>query len=546
MGVKRDVMMASRSDLGKFIFALLLLIHLLPIWIFHHLPTSDGPDHVANAYTLRHYRDPAYPEFRQYYELNPKPVPNYLTHLVLMALMYVVSSGIAEKLFLSVYVILLPLAARYALAAVGSEAESLSLLVFPFIYNFLFHLGFYNFSIGLPMFFFAVGYWLRHHKAFSAPQTGVLALLLFITYFSHILPFVVVSLIIGTLSLTACWREARSSSQWSWAAIRYLLPPVVAATPSVAFAIAYFAGRNNHPRFEIGITDRLMQFAACYSLVSYAKWELVFALGVAAIFACIGVSLLLKGRHETQQGGPFLAAAASCATLYLITPGRFGSGSHIAERLLLFVYFSVLLWFGAHSFTRNARRAIQASALIVSLFFLVGHAVKYRLLNVDIDEYLTVMNAISPHSTVFPIVLSFQAPDGHELTHRVPPSFDLASWIVVERGGVTLFNYEGWVGDFPLLYREKLNPFVQLSSTPRGLYRNPPEVDLIGYPRRTGGTVDYVIVWSTRAGDLETRGKSILSQLNQAYDLFAVSTPHGYGRLYRARSQGLDPRVPHP
>ncbi len=540
--VTRDVMPASRSDFGKFIFGLLLLIHLLPIWIFHHMPTSDGPAHVGNAYLLRHYQDPSYPQFRRYYELNPKPVPNYMTHLVLMAFMYVVSPGIAEKLFLSVYVILLPLAARYALAALRSGAEFLSLLVFPFTYNLLLHKGFYNFSIGLPMFFFIVGYWLRHHKGFKASQTGVLALLLFITYFSHIVPFFVVLLVIGILSFAVCWREARSSSRWSSAAIRYLLPPVLAATLPVAFAITFLSGRHSRPGFSIGITDRLIQLATCYSLVSYDRWELTFALGVAAIFACVGVWLLLRRMHDVGQGHPFLAAAASCAAVYLIAPNQFGSGTYITERLILFVYFSLLLWFGAYSFTPTARRAIQASALIVSLLFLAGHGVKYRELNVYIDEYFTIMNSISPNTTVFPVLFSYagEAPDGHKLAHRVWPFAHLSSWITAERGVVDLFNYEAWTGDFPLLFRRKLNPLVELSSAPLGVYRLPPVVDLIGYPRRTGGTVDYVIVWSTRTGEQEARGQSILSQLNQAYDLVAVSTPHGYGRLYRAKSRVLN------
>jgi hypothetical protein len=171
------------------------------------------------------------------------------------------------------------------------------------------------------------------------------------------------------------------------------------------------------------------------------------------------------------------------------------------------------------------------------LLFLAGHAVKYRELNVYSDEYLKLGNSISPKTTVFPVLLSYQAPDGHELSHRVTPFTNWSSWIVAERGVVTLRNYEAWTGDFALLYRPGLNPLLHLSSSLMGIYKVPPEVDLIGYPRRTGGTVDYVTVWNTGGGEWEVRSQSIFGQLNQAYDLVAVSTPNGYGRLYRAKSQ---------
>ena len=104
-------MLLWRWDSGKSLFFLLLIVNVLPIWMIHRLPTSDGPAHVANAYVLQHYNDPAYPQFRRYYELNTRPVPNYATHLILVALLYICSPVTAEKLLVTIYIVLLPLAA---------------------------------------------------------------------------------------------------------------------------------------------------------------------------------------------------------------------------------------------------------------------------------------------------------------------------------------------------------------------------------------------------------------------------------------------------
>jgi hypothetical protein len=34
-------------------FSALVVAHLLPIWLFRHVPTQDGPSHLANAVILR-------------------------------------------------------------------------------------------------------------------------------------------------------------------------------------------------------------------------------------------------------------------------------------------------------------------------------------------------------------------------------------------------------------------------------------------------------------------------------------------------------------
>jgi hypothetical protein len=74
----------------KNLFIALLLIHVLPIWIFPYFPTQDGPAHVYNSKVLKDYHDTDNHEIREAYRLNLRLFPNWTSHASMTALMYVV------------------------------------------------------------------------------------------------------------------------------------------------------------------------------------------------------------------------------------------------------------------------------------------------------------------------------------------------------------------------------------------------------------------------------------------------------------------------
>ena len=92
----------------------LILVHLLPIWLFAYFPTQDGPSHIYNSQVLREYWNPEY-GFQMFYNINWHLFPNWLSHFALAVLMGVFSPFIAEKVYLSAYVIFFPIAILYFL-----------------------------------------------------------------------------------------------------------------------------------------------------------------------------------------------------------------------------------------------------------------------------------------------------------------------------------------------------------------------------------------------------------------------------------------------
>src|SRR4029453_850828 len=107
----------------------------------------------------------------------------------------------ADKIFLSLYVLALPFAFRYALTAFRPDAGVRMLFVLPFVYNHFLHLGFYNLALSAVPFFVILGFWLRHEDRLDTSATGALALLLTGLYFFHIVTLLLALAALGVLAL---------------------------------------------------------------------------------------------------------------------------------------------------------------------------------------------------------------------------------------------------------------------------------------------------------------------------------------------------------
>ena len=156
---------------------ILLVIHLLPIWGFKYFPSQDGLSHLYNAHILKSYSNPDNYLLRQVYDLRLTIFPNWSSHLILMALMYIFPPLICEKILLTICITFMPLSLFYFLNSVvlsqnhrkneglsfddnkstGNSKKTpkriqllfggnfLGLVGFIYAFNYLLHMGFYNF-----------------------------------------------------------------------------------------------------------------------------------------------------------------------------------------------------------------------------------------------------------------------------------------------------------------------------------------------------------------------------------------------------------------
>ncbi|HMM11671.1 MAG TPA: hypothetical protein PKE03_06215 [Bacteroidales bacterium] len=181
-------MLLHQSD--EALFWLLWVIHLLPIWLFTPFPTVDGPAHLYNARILLElWRGNAF--MTEFYAVNPFVQPNVLSHFMLAIMMLTgIPALMAEKLLLTLIVAVFPLAFRRLVHACTRDAGDMVLFVFPFVYGFLFFMGFYNFLLGVVLGLYGLVLWIRYAEGRTHRLMPALIVVVgLLTLFAHLYAF---------------------------------------------------------------------------------------------------------------------------------------------------------------------------------------------------------------------------------------------------------------------------------------------------------------------------------------------------------------------
>jgi hypothetical protein len=537
----------------NFLLLALILAHVIPVWVFQCFPSQDGPTHIENANIIFDYFNPGRSILRDYYILNTHLEPTWLGHLVLAGLMYIVPIFIAEKIFLSGYIIILPLSIRYALRGIRPDAGFLTFLMFPFIYNYPLHMGFYSFSYSLPVFFFLVGYWMRNHDQLTLRKTINLALLSLLLYFCHIVSLVMayvgIALLTVWLILFDLIRDkpgSRFGFRVLWKAFdRRVVSLILAFLPTVIVVVMFLSWQGVESP-EIGIRRSfywlLKDLTQMESLVSFQREESFCSIGLGILFACLFLYLVVSKmrRRQSDRWNGLLAVVLGYTLIYFLAPNAMSEGSFITDRLNLYPFFGFVLWFGVQPYLKAVKRGIVLVAIVITAASLGLHTLKYSELNNYLAEYLSGMNLIEPNKTLLPLTFDSQGhgPDGRVLSLKVRPFLHASGYIAARRHVVELTNYEaGAYRYFPVLFRPNLNPYDHIGIKDRSIVWEPPQVDFLTYARRTGGQVDYVLIWGIqeRQRNLEAT-KSIFQQLRKGYDLIYTSPRTGLMQLYKRKN----------
>jgi hypothetical protein len=540
---------APRPLPGWLVGAALFLL-LVPIWAFPYFPSQDGPTHVENARILLDYDRPDQPSLRVFYERSLEPVPNWFSHLLLSAFLPIVGPRTADKIFLTLYVLALPFAFRYALTAFRPDAGRRLLLVLPFVYNHFLHLGFYNLVFSAVPFFIVLGFWLRRESRFGPWEALPLVPLLLWLYFCHVIGFVLALAGLGALAGASAVRRRRDLP----GALTLLLASGASAAPAVYLLFRFLRSRGaaaQEPGPPFG--ERLFELVRLQELVSYDPREAWIATALSVgLLAAAALLLATKVRRGCwHRGDSLLLVVAAVTAVYfaaqvtvLHSPGGSLGGGSIHDRVSLFVFLSLLLWLAVQPLGHRAERALVGMALAATVGLLAVRLPRLAELNDYLAEYLSAGATLPRDAVLLPLGFGPEGlrEDGTSLALRVLPFLHAAAWIAAERGVVDLANYEADLGYFPVRFRPEANPYRILR---RGLETSPPCVSLNRYDRLGPQPLEYILVWGARDADRSHPcAQAVFRHLDERYTRVSASFPRGLAELYR-RKAGLDlPSVP--
>ena len=179
-----------------------VLLCLLQVWLPDYYMTGDGPCHLYNAQILHDLWSQKNKHFYEnFYTIVYQPNPNWMATVIMSLLLYIVKGIIAEKIFLTLYILSFT-GGYYLLLRKISVDRSWLLIIFLFVFPHTLAKGFYNFSFSIAFYFWVVWAWLRFLEKRDMRNAGLFFTFTALLFFTHLLSFIFAAITCGALVLS--------------------------------------------------------------------------------------------------------------------------------------------------------------------------------------------------------------------------------------------------------------------------------------------------------------------------------------------------------
>lgn len=467
--VFKKVRTAPWGQAEAVLFLIVLFLNLGPVFSTGIFSTLDGPAHVYNSNIINQLLFDPDTVYRQYFQLNPDVlIPNWIGHVLLSLLNSVLPGVLAEKLVVSIYLLLLPLAFRYFVKAVNPANTLFSYIIFPFTYTLFFLMGFYNFSFGLVGLFFALGYALNNREELHRPKKAVfLFALLMLTYFSHLVLFLLLLLLLASWfasTLFIKWLN-RKQEAFTWKPqVRRALVLAAVASPGLLLSLLFFMNRPTIPGGETFLprAELLSWLKNLRPLIAYCfpREEpytrlLVYLLG-GLILLTIGLRirtiLKMKFKNILQPVDFVLPVALLMLVLFFIMPDSQNGVGMISIRYCYLFFILLFTWVLTQQLSKLFFWPVVAVILYSHFNLNAYYTEVLRFNNTIAIETARAADFIVPGSTVVPFNLR-EWNFGHTF-----------GYVGIDKPIVVLENYECDGTHFPVNWNNETLPDVRIGS----------------------------------------------------------------------------------
>lgn len=452
------------------LYRALAIVALAPVWSARYLPTADGPSHLYNSWVLRELIVGKNAVLAQAYAVDWRPHPNWIGHAVLALLMTVVPPLIAEKLMVSGIVLLFLYAMWRSCRALGGEALPFAFLAFPFAYHLPLQMGFYNFSIGVALYFVILAVWWDRRDRPDGHTIATIAALLLLCYFSHVMPALLAAGSIGLLWLATLPGRRIVVHARHLIALLPVIPLFVwfARTQGTTLAPGTWSLRGHFSYIE-----------QMWVILTFDDYQTRLGFALFVVLTALIVFTFIRRRWRWTEGDAFIILTMVIIAIYLRAPNATSGGSMVLERMALFVVLSSFAWL-APRLPKRLTTALVVLFALVSIGY-TGYLVRrYRGLSRRTRALIQSAIPIGSNTTLLPIVRDVR-PQGS----IVPSLAHAIDYAALEKGDVNIANYEATLGYFPVKFRLGIPALeaVALQSQNSG--------DLAPFPAHA----EYVFTW---------------------------------------------------
>lgn len=453
----------------KTFFALIIILNTFPLLSLKFFLTLDGPAHLYNGNIIKNLIVGNSPLISSLFTFNPIITPNWTGHFILAVLSLVFNGFLTEKIFILLYLIFLPVSFRYLIGSISPSNRNLSYLIFPFTYTFLFQCGFFNFCIAFIFMFFTLGYWYKNGEKPKIHHGIILCLLLTATFFSHILIYGFLGVILILLMTGSFIRDFKNLKVFTGELLKKSLILFIAALPSLILLIQFLLNIKFESTYEkypfIVLLEWIIKVRPLI-LFNYEKESLItifiFLLYFSALLYTVIFrvkNLISRRMHDTHSLSFFkhgvvisdviLLFSFFLLTLFFVIPDSASAGM-MSHRLCVGFFIFLILWLAIQPYRKRVSYLIIGSALVLHFSLLIRHYSAHKRLSKIATEIYQSSKFVKEET----FVVSLNLTDDWIIGHA-------ADYMGADKA-VVLYNYEAFYQWFPVIWQKDNFPDLLL------------------------------------------------------------------------------------
>lgn len=369
----------------KFIFLFFLLISLFQFWSTKYIPSLDGPQHLYNANVLVQLilKNEF---FEKFYSINEVIVGYWSGHFFLSFFKFFFPAWLAEKIFLTTYLISFIFSFRYAVRSINpAKGNFISYLSFLFAFHSYLVLGYYSFSIAAIFFFIGIGFWFNSKNCFTWKKTIVFMFILIFLFLSHAIVFSIFGLSLFALIVADTLSKYENGILNSKVLIATLGRLFLSIIPSLLLFFNYIIHVMEinsslvQPNYSLGTL--VIFLTRIRQLVGFDHE--IEAFGYVPIFLLmffLTVSILYKWSKQKiktwrvifKKDNSILLASGLILLLYFLAPDKLSAGN-LTNRFGLYFYLTFIFWLSVKEWRENIKVIFLVVLTISTLFIRSYH-----------------------------------------------------------------------------------------------------------------------------------------------------------------------------
>lgn len=495
------------------LMVVLFCVVLVPLWACPYFPSQDGPIHLYSAWIYNQLDQPDAVYLKTFFHLNTDLPSNWFCQFALAQLMRWWPPLVAEKVFISGYLLLFLISFHYYLNAFKPTHWLWSICGFLLCYNYLLMMGFYNHLIAFSLGLLAMGFWIRRrHKPLLLPHIIWFYLLMGSSVIVHPFPFTILMVLLLLFqSCQTLWPViTQLQSHISTTPLPRQPKPLMVALCRLCYQLVYqLAIGEPLSRLVVLLLPLLaviykfqgfywlhqlrylgdfipLPFLLKYFFINGSFYYLSDAhIGFSLAFWVLILLALqftiitkIQTRQWLETKDWALGFALIVGVLFFILPFGFNQPSlgfsFINQRLHFMGWVLLFGWFQMPQF-QACRRWMGLYICIILLGFTALLTYEFRLLGQELNRLIAPAGLMRPHSTFEGVMTDYTASRYFSTTRNYAPFAHVFSYLpLVNEDVVELTEFGHGAADLiqsslPKFYQHVIHPDYRLHLGPRSV-----------------------------------------------------------------------------